>query len=143
VTDEKRPPRITAMWLAHHYPDDYERCVVIGRSHVCRRCLVLYPLAFGVMLIALAVHPSTTVNAIAIVLLPLPAVIELVLEQLNVFTYQPVRQMAVTIPLAIGLGVAFSLYFDDQTSPLFWGPIVLYSAVCAAAVAIHHYRKAS
>ena len=35
----------TPMWLSHHWPPDYDRCAVVAGLHVCRRCLVLYPLA--------------------------------------------------------------------------------------------------
>ena len=34
-----------AMWHAHHWPDEYDRCTMIGGRPVCRRCLTLYPLA--------------------------------------------------------------------------------------------------
>ena len=35
----------TPMCLSHHWPTGYDRCAVIGGLHVCRRCLVLYPVA--------------------------------------------------------------------------------------------------
>lgn len=127
--------RITAMWLAHHYPEDYDRCVMIGRTHVCRRCLALYPLAFAVMLISLALGGSSaSLDRVALVLLPLPAVVEFVLEQLGVVRYQPVRQVLVTIPLAVGLGRGFAIYVHHPTSPLFWSVVVVYGAVCGLAV---------
>src|SRR5215203_2943093 len=89
---QRRPPRITPMWLAHHYPEDYERCVVIGRSHVCRRCAFLYPIAFVVMLATLGWHPDRAVDALLLLVLPLPALFELSLEQLGVLSYNPTRQ---------------------------------------------------
>ena len=130
------------MYLAHHYPDDYERCVLIGRSHVCRRCLVLYPIAFVVMVGTLAIHPGSGVDLAMIVLLPLPAVIELVLENVGVLTYDPRRQIAVTVPLAIGLGRGFAVYLGDNTSVSFWGPVIVYVAVTGGAVAWRHWREA-
>ena len=30
------------LWLSHHYACDADRCVTIGRSHVCRRCLAMF-----------------------------------------------------------------------------------------------------
>lgn len=135
-----RPPRITPMWLAHHYPEDYDRCVVIGRSHVCRRCLALYPLAFVVLGVALAVQPGRAVAIGALALLSLPAVVELVLEQLGVIGYSPRRQVAVTLPLAVGLGAGFAAYLDDQLDPAFWGIVVLYTAICVVAVVVGRRR---
>jgi len=135
-----RPPRVTPMWLAHHYPEDYDRCIVIGRSHVCRRCVVLYPLAFVVMLATLSWHPETTVDVVLLVVLPLPALVELSLEQLGVLTYNPRRQMLVTVPLGLGLGRGFAIYLDDQTSRLFWGVVVAYTAIAVLMVFVGRRR---
>jgi hypothetical protein len=133
VTD-RRPGRITPMYLAHHYPDQYERCVLVGQAHVCRRCLVLYPLAIATLvLVVLAPVPDALQNLVW-VLGPLPAVGELLAEQFGRITYRPRRQIAVTIPLAVALGCGFGLYLDDHTSVLFWGIVVLYTGVCAGAV---------
>ena len=138
----KRPPRITPMWLAHHHPEDYDRCVVIGRSHVCRRCVVLYPLAFAVMLATLAWHPDGPIDVAVLVVLPLPALVELSLEQLGVLTYDARRQVIVTVPLALGLGRGFAIYLDDQTSRLFWGVVVAYTAIAVTMVLIGRRRGA-
>jgi hypothetical protein len=134
--------RITPMYLAHHWPEDYDRCVRIGRSHVCRRCLVLYPIAAVVMLATLGWHPPTAVDVLLLVLAPLPAVVEVVLEQVGGLTYSPQRQVVVTIPLAVALGRGFAIYLDDQTSLLFWGVVVVDSAICFAAVVWRHRRDA-
>lgn len=128
------------MWLAHHYPEDYDRCVVIGRSHVCRRCVVLYPIAAVVMVLTLGWSPPVALDRALLVLLPLPALVELVLEQFDVLTYRPRRQVLVTIPLAVALGRGFALYLDDHASLLFWGVVVAYSAIGFAAVLIGSRR---
>lgn len=128
------------MWLAHHYPEDYDRCVVIGRSHVCRRCVVLYPLAFAVMLATLSWHPDRAIDVAVLVVLPLPALVELSLEQLGVLTYNPQRQVIVTVPLALGLGRGFAIYLDDQTSLLFWGVVVAYTAIAVLMVFLGRRR---
>ena len=129
------------MWLAHHYPDDYHRCVLVGRTYVCRRCLVLYPITFAIALATLGWHPGDAVDSLLLFALPVPAVVELVLEQLRVITYEPRRQMLVTVPLALGLGRGFAVYLDDLTSLRFWIPIVLYFGICFAAVAWNHRTR--
>ena len=136
----RRPPRVTPMWLAHHYPEDYDRCVVIGRSHVCRRCIVLYPLAFVVMFATLSWHPETALDVAVLAALPVPALIELSLEQLAVLAYNPRRQIIVTVPLALGLGRGFAIYLDDQTSRLFWGVVVSYTAIAVLMVFLGRRR---
>jgi len=130
----RRPDRITPLWLSHHYPEDYDRCVRIGRSHVCRRCAVLYPLALAVMLLTLGWHPARSVDVVLLVVLPLPALVELVAEQLGLVRYHPVRQVVVTVPLAIGLGRGFAVYLDDHGSLLFWGVVIVYTGLGVAAV---------
>ena len=118
------------MWLAHHYPDDYDRCVVIGRTHVCRRCIVLYPVAFAVMGLALAdIRVPESLDHWLLVLLPAPAVTEFVLEHLGVVRYQPLRQTLLTIPMGVALGIGFARYLDHQGDPLFWGVVVGYSFI--------------
>lgn len=138
-----RPPRITPMWLAHHYPEDYDRCVIVGRSHVCRRCLALYPLALVVLGLCLAIPPGRTVALTGLAVLSLPAVVELVLEQLGVLRYSPRRQVAVTLALAVGLGTGFSVYLDDQLDPAFWVVVLTYTAACLAAVFAGRMRRGS
>jgi hypothetical protein len=131
------------MWLAHHPPDHYERCVLIGRSYVCRRCLVLYPVTFAAMALAVLWPVPVGIGDLAIVLLPLPGVIELVAEQLGALDYWPRRQIAVTVPLAVGLGVGLARYLDDHGDRVFWVAIALYTLVCFAAVSWRQRRDRS
>jgi hypothetical protein len=135
---------ISALWIAHHYPEDYDRCVVLGRAHVCRRCLALYPIAFAVMALAVAgVRWPIALDPWLILGLPVPSVAEFVLEHLGVIGYQPVRQVMVTIPLAVALGVGFARYLEHQSDPLFWGVVVLYGGICLLATVIGARRPPS
>ena len=118
------------MWLSHHDPSGYDRCVLVAGRQVCRRCLVLYPLAFVVLVVAQVSGWSGSSEALALVALPLPAVIEFVLEHRGVIRYSPVRQMVVTIPLAVALGAGFDRYLDRPGDVLFWSIVVGYTAVC-------------
>lgn len=126
-TDE--PRILTPLWLSHHFPEDYDRCVAIGERHVCRRCLVLYPLAFAVMALSMVGPWPGSLDGWLLVLLPLPALVELVLEHLGVVRYQPVRQVVLTVPLAVALGRGFAIYLDDPTSRLFWGVVLVYGGI--------------
>jgi hypothetical protein len=125
------------MWLSHHDAAAYDRCTLIGRHRVCRRCLVLYPIAFAALILAGAGFrwPSSLDGALLIVL-PLPAVGEFVLEHLGSTRYHPVRQAVVTVPLAAALGVGFDRYLDRHADPLFWGMVVVYGGGCVAAVVL-------
>ena len=73
--DVGRRQGLTPLWLSHHDPGAYDRCVVVAGRHVCRRCLVLYPLAFVVLVVAQGSGWSGPTEALALVALPLPAVL--------------------------------------------------------------------
>lgn len=142
------PPsrRVTPLWLSHHWPEDYDRCVRIGRNHVCRRCLVLYPLAAVATVVGLAIGgdaglaASNAWSAAIVLLAPLPAVVEFVLEHVGILRHNPRRQVVVTVPLGLGLGVGFARYLGDLADPVFWGTVLLYGGVCLAAAA-YRWRR--
>lgn len=129
--------RVTPLWLSHHYPEDYQRCVRVGKTHVCRRCSALYPVALLAMGIGLALGAETIdgsrIVVLGIVLLPLPAVVEFVLEHLGMIGYQPVRQACLTSVLAVGLGLGFARYLRQPSDPVFWGAVLLYGGSCLTA----------
>ena len=125
------------MWLAHHYPAEYDRCVRIGRHHVCRRCLVLYPLALATLAAAAAgLRWDRSLDPVLVTLLPVPATVDFVLEQVGVVGYQPRRQAVLMVPLAVAFGVGLDRYFGHNGDPLFWAVLVSYSVVWFAATLI-------
>ena len=125
---------ISPMWMAHHYPEDYDRCFLIGRSHVCRRCLVLYPVAFAVLaLCGAAVRWPRPLDPWLLILLPLPGVIEFVAEHVGLVGYHPWLQVALAVPMGVALGVGFDRYLHHPADLLFWGVVVVYGGICLAA----------
>jgi uncharacterized membrane protein len=140
--DPYRSGPTTPLWLSHHWPEDYDRCVLIGRTHVCRRCLVLYPITLVVLVAAVGGWwlPRST-DAWALVLLPLPAVVDFVAEQLGVVRPSPARLVAVTVPLGVGLGQGLAVYVEDPTSPRFWAVVIGYTAVCLVALLVGRRRR--
>lgn len=128
---------ITPLWLSHHWPDDYDRCTVVGRRHVCRRCLVLYPVAIGVALLSLGLGVSDAGwAAVLFVLLPLPALGEVVAEQIGWLAPSPRRLVALTIPLGVGLGFGFARYLESPGDLLFWSVAIGYALVGLVALVL-------
>ncbi|MEM9464390.1 MAG: hypothetical protein AAGA90_03410 [Actinomycetota bacterium] len=126
------------MWHAHHWPDEYHRCVTVGGRPVCRRCLTLYPAAivvglafvFGVSLWPAAADPWL------IWALCLPATADFVLEQAGVIRYSARRQVITTALLAPALGRGFGYELTDSWSWEFWGPVLVFCTIWFIATLI-------
>ncbi len=138
------PVADTPMYLSHHWPADYDRCAVVGGFHVCRRCLVLYPVAL-VTGIAISIGSwwPDSLNALVLWLFPLPGVIEFVLDNVGAIRYSPVRQMWLSAAGAVAAGVGYSMYLKDTFDATVWAVVAVYTTVCVAGVVIGHYRKRS
>jgi hypothetical protein len=129
------------MWLSHHWPDEYDRCVVVGRRRVCRRCLVLYPVSLlAALVLGLVASWPERLDPWFVWLLPLPAVLEFVAEQLRLVEHSPRRLVVLTVPLAVGCGRLYVRYLDDQTDELVWSAVATYGIVCVAAWALRSFR---
>jgi len=127
----------TPMYLAHHWPEEYERCAVVGGMHVCRRCLVLYPLA---IVTALAVSTGSWwphhLDAWALWLLLFAGTVEFVADNLRLVRYSAVRQAALSAPGSVAAGIGYVRYLHDTTDPLVWSVVAAYATACVAAVVV-------
>ena len=119
------------MWHAHHWPDEYDRCVVIAGRHVCRRCLTLYPVAIAVAVLSLAgvVLWPHSLDLWFIWGLCLPATADFVLEQLGVIRYSVRRQGVTTALLAPALGRGLGHELAQTWSWEFWGPVLTFCTI--------------
>jgi hypothetical protein len=137
------PVADTTMWLSHHWPDGYDRCAVIAGRHVCRRCLVLYPVAL-VTGIAISVGGwwPHGLDPWVLWLGPLAGTIEFVLDNLRRIGYSPIRQMVLSSGGAVAAGVGYVRYLDDHTDPLVWSVVAVYTTVCVAGVVLGSRRAA-
>ena len=126
--------RPTPIWLSHHWPDQYDRCVVVGHRHVCRRCLFMYPVAFVVAGLSVAVWaPPSPWSQLALVVLPLPALVEFVGEHRRRWAYSPARHTALSVLQGLGMGVGFGRYLESPADPWFWAVGITYSAIALLA----------
>ena len=127
----------TPMWLSHHWPPDYDRCAVVAGLHVCRRCLVLYPLALVAgIAISLGGWWDHAWDPWVLWLFPLPGVVEFVLDNLGVIAYRPRRQVALSSAGALAAGGGYVRYLDDLTDPLVWSVLGVYTAACLSAAVV-------
>ncbi len=127
----------TALWLSHHWPEDYDRCATVGRSHVCRRCLWFWPACLGTMVLALAgVRWPVALDPWLLFLLPVPVVVEWWAEHLHLVRYSPSRQVVLSVLAAPAVGVGLARYLESPGDTLFWGVVAVYAVVCLVPVLI-------
>lgn len=131
----------TPMWLAHHHRSERHKCVTISGRHVCRRCLVLYPLSIAIAVLhVLGVLPDS-LDVAVMWLAPIPLVIDWVAEHLGWVRHSPPRQVAVTALAAWPFGIALSRHATDPFELHATAAILTYGAICAAAWGVKIYRS--
>ncbi len=136
------PVADTTMWLSHHWPFRYDRCVVVAGRHVCRRCLVLYPVALATTLLAaVGVRWPDAWDVWMFWLLPIPGVVEFSLEALGVIGHRPRRQVAVTALLAVAYGKILWRYVHDPGNALVWAVVLTNTGICGIAALIGAWRR--
>jgi hypothetical protein len=129
--------------LSHHPPEQYDRCIKLGRRHVCRRCAVLYPVAFVVAGLSLAgLHWPAAWDTNLLYLLPLPVTLEFVLERFGALRYHAGRQIVLTLLAAPALGRGFARYLLNPGDRLFWGMVALFGGACLFALLGTRGRRA-
>jgi hypothetical protein len=130
------------MWLSHHWPEDYGRCIRVRGLWVCRRCAVLYPTWLIVMVVfGLWLSWPRRFDPWLLWLLPLPAVVELAGEQLGLLRANPRRLIAVTVPLGIACGRMYLRYLDDLTDGLVLSVVGIYGGLCVLLVLVAGSRR--
>lgn len=123
------------MWLSHHSPEQLDRCVRVGHRHVCRRCLVLYPLAFASLAAAVAAPSSVAASrwwVVAWWALPAPAILDWAAESAQRARYSPRRQVAATVLVAPALGSALAVWVRDPGALRVAAPFGTWALVCLA-----------
>jgi len=118
---------LTALFLSHHPPSQYDRCIRVGRHHICRRCAVLYPLTLMVAIASLfGAHWPAPWDRTLLFLLPLPVTLEFVIERFGGLRYNPRRQILLTVLAAPAFGRGFARYAAHPNDRLFWTMVLLF-----------------
>ena len=133
------------LWLSHHWPEEFDRCVLVRGRHVCRRCLLLYPIALAVAAASLAGVPPwpASFDPWLIWLLCLPATFDFVTEQLGLVEYSVRRQTVATLLLAPALGRGIGYELDDSWSWEFWGPVLVFCTIWFLTTIVGRSREGS
>lgn len=127
--------------LSHHLAHEHDRCVVIGARRVCRRCLVLYPLAFIVMSLALGgITWSEQFDPLLLLGLPIPVTLEFVGEKLGLLRYSVWRQVTLTAIAAPALGTGLAQHILSPFPKWFDVMVLGHGGVCALAHVLSSMR---
>jgi len=125
---------VAGLWLSHHHPERYDRCVRVGGVHVCRRCLLLWPLTYGLIALQiLARSPAAHPFDLLLPLLLLPPVLEFLEVHLGYRTYSPQRTLLLTPVLALALGRLLYRSMVMPWDPTTWAVIIVAGIPCAWA----------
>ena len=120
--------------MSHHLPHEHDRCVVIGRRHVCRRCLVLYPVAFAVMFLTLGSFGwPERLDPVLLLLLPVPVAMEYIAEQLGAVRYHARRQVLLTMIAAPALGTGLARHIVSPFETWFVVMVGVHGGACGVA----------
>ena len=107
--------------LAHHRPEEYDRCYALGGLHVCARCAGLYP----ALLVMLALQLKGLVGPLraewaVLFLLPVPAVFSWARRRLTGAAGSNPFATVTGALLGVALGRGLFLYLHDHGSVAFW-----------------------
>ncbi|MBI2710046.1 MAG: hypothetical protein HYX34_10170 [Actinobacteria bacterium] len=135
------PVADTPIWLSHHWPDEYDRCVRLRGRWVCRRCAVLYPVSLvAAVVIGAGLRWPARLDPWFLWLLPLPAVVEFIAEHLRLVRHAPTRLVVLTIPLAVATGRMYVRYLDRPGDRLVWTVVLAYGGACLVAGLLKSFR---
>ena len=120
------------MGLSHHEPGAEDRCAVVGGRLVCRRCVVLYPLAVAVAVAQVAGAIPDAVGTWLMWAAPVGVVVEWMGEHVGGWAYSPRRQVTLTAVAAPALGVALGRHAVDPFVASAVIPMAVWTTVCLA-----------
>ena len=124
------------VFCSHHIPEEYDHCVRFGPLPVCARCLGIYPIAFALLLLQLGGHLDlSALDPWGVLVLPLPAVVEFLLEQWKLYAGSNLARIATGLPLGVALSRLFVRYLHHPTDPFFWGVVAVYGGLCGLSAA--------
>jgi len=131
-----------SLWLSHHRPRDLNRCVLLGRWYICRRCLLLWPLCYGLIAVQVGLRaPSVHALDLLLPLLLLPPVLDYVELHLGWRSYSAARTWLHSPLLALGLARLLFRYMARPLDPVTWLALAAVALPCAWAAWRHHHRN--
>lgn len=128
------------MVIAHHYPQDYDRCYMLriggAAFPFCARCTALYPVCIVFLVLQFTLLKIPTVfDPLFLFILPLPAFIEWGLRKANAIKSSNLARFITGILFGAGLSRGFYYYLRNPLHPLAWAQ-GLFFLICFSVILI-------
>jgi uncharacterized membrane protein len=128
--------------LAHHHPEEYDRCYAVGGAHVCARCAGLYPaLALMLALQLQGLIPEVRAEWAVLFLLPLPAVFSWARRRLTGAAGSNPVATVTGVLLGVALGRGIYLYLRDHAAVAFWAQAAGLAVVVLTVEILARFKK--
>ncbi len=125
---------MAGLWLSHHHPEDHDRCVRLGAWPVCRRCLLLWPLAYSLIAVQVVLRsPANHPLDLLLPLLLLAPVVEFLEVHMGWRAYSPGRTWLLTPLLAVAVARLLYRCMVTPWDPVTWAVILVAGVPCAWA----------
>lgn len=138
---------LLVLFFSHHAPEQHDHCLLLPlpggrRLPLCARCLGIYPM----MLVVLALQLSGRLDLAwtdpwLMIVLPLPTVVEFLLEQTGRIHGTNRLRILAGLPLGVALGRMFARYLLDPFDPVFWSIVAGYGGTCGLTAAFALRRR--
>ncbi len=117
---------MVGLWLSHHHPEQHERCVRVLGHPVCRRCLLLWPAAYGLIALQVVLRsPGRHPLDLLLPLLLLPPVVEFLEVHMGLRPYSAGRTWLLTPLLALAMGRLLYRCMVIPWDPATWAVILV------------------
>jgi len=128
--------------LAHHLPKDYDRCIKIGKSHFCTRCIGLYVGLFTFLILFFNNLFFTNSQILYMVyLLPILPGIDWSIHKFNI--YQGTNLTRIVTGYIMGIayaGIIYSLYKNIFNYTI-WVTIFIYVTIIILVIKFTEQKK--
>ncbi len=133
----------TPLWLSHHEPANYGRCVRLAGLHVCARCLGVYPVLFAALALQVAFRASLrgTWDSWVAWVLPLPALVDWAQGRFRPSSGTNARRLLTGALLGAALSRSLYLHLRRPGHPLAMAQFLGLAVAAAAIEGIHLWRR--
>ncbi len=131
------------LWLSHHHDDELDRCVRVGGTFVCARCLGTYPTLFALVALQFELkaslsHPWDVALSTALVL---PATLDWAWGRFRPHDFTNLWRWFTGLLLGAGLGRACYVHVQRPFPPVLLWPLGVVTAFAGPVILVSYLRR--